>query len=211
MKPSTEAELLAKCRQGDPDAWNLLFDTHYAATGRFIFQLSPDFTREDAEEICQEVFLSVVRSLESFHGDSQLQTWICRIAVNRARDFVEKQRAQKRGGGQTPLSLNAPVTDGTITLDPPSIAPGPDGQLIQAEQAELVRGALERLADPCREIILLRYFADLSYHEIAAALHLNEKTVSSRLSKCLDRLEMIARPLFKRGLERWEKSAASSV
>jgi RNA polymerase sigma-70 factor (ECF subfamily) len=211
MKPSTEPELLAKCRQGDADAWDVLFETHYAATGRFVFQLSPDFAREDVEEICQDVFLAVIRNLNSFHGESQLQTWIFRIAVNKARDFVERQHAQKRGGGQTPISLNGPIGDGAMEIDPPSAAPGPDGHLMQAEQVNLVRAALERLGDPCREIILLRYFGDLSYQEIAQTLRMNEKTVSSRLSKCLDRLEMIARPLFKRGLERWEKPAASSV
>ena len=56
--------------------------------------------------------------------------------------------------------------------------------------------ALERLGDPCREIIELRYFGDLSYEEISQSLRLNPKTVSSRLSKCLDRLEEIARKVF---------------
>ena len=157
------------------------------------------------------MFLSVIKNLDSFHAESQVQTWIFRIAVNKARDYVEKRHAQKRGGGQTPVSLDAPVGDGMLTIDPPSVEPGPDRQMMQAEQCALVRGALERLGEPCREIILLRYFGDLSYEEIGRTLRLNEKTVSSRLSKCLDRLEMIARPLFKRGLERWEKPAATSV
>jgi RNA polymerase sigma factor (sigma-70 family) len=52
------------------------------------------------------------------------------------------------------------------------------------------------LEAPCREIIELRYFGDLSYEEIGGTLKLNTKTVSSRLSKCLDRLEIIARTLF---------------
>jgi RNA polymerase sigma factor (sigma-70 family) len=52
------------------------------------------------------------------------------------------------------------------------------------------------LGDPCREIIELRYFGDLSYEEISDELKLNPKTVSSRLSKCLDRLEEIARDIF---------------
>ena len=68
--------------------------------------------------------------------------------------------------------------------------------LLNSERAELVQQALNALEEPCREIIQLRYFADLSYEEISSALELNPKTVSSRLSKCLDRLEAIARPLF---------------
>jgi len=79
------------------------------------------------------------------------------------------------------------------------------------EQNTLVRSALERLGEPCREIIQLRYFGDLSYEEIGRALRLNQKTVSSRLSKCLDRLEMIARPMLAAGTARWDKHAPFSV
>ena len=60
----------------------------------------------------------------------------------------------------------------------------------------LVRQAVEQLGDPCREIIELRYFGDLSYDELSRALELNPKTVSSRLSKCLDRLAEIAKPIL---------------
>src|SRR2546427_12268656 len=104
MQPETE--LLARCRRGDPAAWDELFDRHYAAAGRFVFQLGSDFSREDVEEICQEVFLLVIRNLHSFHGGSQFQTWLFRIAANKARDYREKQHAAKRGGGQRPLSVN---------------------------------------------------------------------------------------------------------
>lgn len=63
----------------------------------------------------------------------------------------------------------------------------------------LIGQALVQLGGPCQEIIELRYFADLSYEEISRALHLNEKTVSSRLSKCLDKLEELVRSLFDAG------------
>ena len=65
-----ETQLLARCRQGEAAAWDELFDRHYAAAGRFVFQLASDFTREDVEEICQEVFLSVIRNLNAFQGES---------------------------------------------------------------------------------------------------------------------------------------------
>lgn len=188
---SSESELLARCRKGDSRAWDELFDRHYAATARFIFQLSADFSREDAEEICQEVFLSVIKNLHAFHGASQLQTWIFRIASNKSRDYREKQNAAKRGGGQIPLSLQAENPETGLTLDLASGEAGPDAVLLRAERAQEVGFALEKLGEPCQEIIHLRYFADLSYEEISRDLELNEKTVSSRLSKCLDRLEEI--------------------
>jgi RNA polymerase sigma-70 factor (ECF subfamily) len=194
----SEAELLARCRRGDAEAWDELFDLHYAAAGRFVFQLAAGFTREDAEEICQEVFLSVIKNLDSFHGESQFQTWLFRIAANKARDYRERQQAAKRGGGQTPVSLQAEDPETGLTLDPPSNNPGPDDQLMRAEQMALVREAIDQLGGPCREIIELRYFGDLSYEELSYTLKLNPKTVSSRLSKCLDRLEEIARKTFPR-------------
>src|SRR5262245_4921232 len=196
MGSDSEAELLARCRRGEAAAWDELFDQHYAAAGRFVFQLGNDFTREDAEEICQEVFLSVIKNLDSFHGQSQFQTWLFRIATNKARDYRERQRAAKRGGGQVPLSLQAEDPENGLTLDPPSTAPAPDAILVNVEQTALVRQALERLGEPCREIVELRYFGDLSYEEISRSLDLNVKTVSSRLSKCLDRLEEIMRKIF---------------
>lgn len=186
-----EAELIARCRRGDSLAWNELFDLHYAPTARFIFQLSSDLSKEDSEEICQDVFLSVIKHLISFHGTSRLQTWIFRIASNKTRDHLDKKRAAKRGGGQATLSLQAEDPATGQSLDPPSDAPRPDQVLSNAESAGQVGRALEQLGQPCREIIHLRYFADLSYEEISRELELNQKTVSSRLSKCLDQLQII--------------------
>jgi RNA polymerase sigma-70 factor (ECF subfamily) len=194
----SEAELLARCCRGEVEAWDELFDLHYAAAGRFVFQLSPDFTREDAEEISQEVFLSIIKNLDSFHGECQFQTWLFRIATNKARDFREKRIAAKRGGGQTAISLQAENPETGLTVDPPSDSPAPDEFLMNAEQLAFVRESLDRLDELCREIVELRYFGDLSYKELSATLKLNSKTVSSRLSKCLDRLEEIARKLFSR-------------
>jgi RNA polymerase sigma-70 factor (ECF subfamily) len=195
---ASEAELLARCRRGDAGAWDELFDLHYAAAGRFVFQLAPDFSREDSEEICQETFLSVIKNLDSFAGESQFQTWLFRIAANKARDYREKRIAAKRGGGQTVISLSAENPETGQTPDPPDHLPAPDETLMNGEQQALVRASLDQLSGPCREIVELRYFGDLSYEELSATLDLNVKTVSSRLSKCLDRLEEIARKIFSR-------------
>ena len=115
---------------------------------------------------------------------SQFQTWLFRIATNKARDFREKKHAAKRGGGQIPLSLRAEDAETGLTIDPPSPAPSPDVDLLNVERAELVRQALDQVGEPCREIIELRYFGDLSYDDLSRELQLNPKTVSSRLSKC---------------------------
>ncbi|HVY70353.1 MAG TPA: sigma-70 family RNA polymerase sigma factor [Verrucomicrobiae bacterium] len=192
MTDESEAGLLARCRAGEAGAWNDLFDRHYGPAARFIFQMSPDLAREDMEEICQEAFLSVIRNLDSFQSNSLFQTWLFRIAANKTRDFIERRKTAKRGGGQTTISLQSEDPETGLAPDPPSAAPSPDTMVMRHEQMVEVRRALDALGDPCREILELRYFGDLSYEEISAALKMNPKTVSSRLSKCLDRLREIS-------------------
>lgn len=198
MDREVELTLIERCLQGEKEAWDELFDLHYGPTSRFVYQLSSDYTIEDCEEICQEAFLSIIKNLENFNGRSALQTWIFRIAANKARDFRSKQMAAKRGGGQTPFSLQAEDDEGNRVLDPPSLRPAPDGELMQEEQWKLIGDGLERLGGSCQEILELRYFGDLPYHEIAKILNLNEKTVSSRLSKCRNKFEKVMRETFSR-------------
>jgi len=190
---NSEAEIIARCQQGDSIAWDELFDRYYGVTARFVFQLSHEFNHEDTEEICQETFLSVVRNLSSFQGQSSFQTWLLRIASNKAMDFRQKNNAAKRGGGIAPIPLHARDGSDEPVVDPPSSAPGPDALLLGSERHALLHKSLDQLDARCREIIELRYFGDLSYEQISSDLGLNPKTVSSRLSKCVDRLGVITK------------------
>src|SRR5712671_4987283 len=117
---ASEAQIIADCRSGSAAAWDSLFDKYYATVARFVFQLSGDFSHEDTEEICQETFLSVVRNLSLFQGRSSFQTWLLRIAANKAMDYREKTRAAKRGGNAVHISIDAGETDNEPPLDPPS-------------------------------------------------------------------------------------------
>ena len=192
----SEGDLLDACRRGDSEAWDVLFDKYYGIVARFVFQLSAEFNHEDTEEICQETFLSVVRSLGSFQAKSSFQTWLLRIAANKAMDYRHKTNAAKRGGKAIHVSLDGARDRDDSSIDPPSSRPGPDALLLNAETCQLVRQSLDQLGEMCREIIELRYYGDLSYDEIAAELRMNPKTVSSRLSKCLDQLGAIAKRIF---------------
>ena len=198
MDLDAEREMIQRCLAGESGAWDELFVEHYQPVGRYIFQISSTFTREDADEICQEVFLSVVNKLASFGGKSRLQTWLFRIAANKARDYHAKTMAAKRGGGEVALSLQAEDEEGNRLIDPPSSDASPDEGMVQEEDWRLVGEALAQLGGACQEILELRYFGDLSYHEISAELEINEKTVSSRLSKCRGKLETVMRDLFSR-------------
>ena len=195
-KAATEAELLAQCRCGDAAAWDELFDRHYAAAGRFIFQLGYSFTPEDMEEICQETFLSVIRNLRRFEGRSHFQTWVFRIAANKARDYRQRQIAAKRGGGIEAIPLHPTNAPGAVAPNPPCPNPGPDADLVNSENSALLIQALEQLEAPARELIELRYFAGFTYEQIGQSLKINPKTVGSRLSRCLDQLEELLKSSF---------------
>jgi RNA polymerase sigma-70 factor (ECF subfamily) len=188
MSLQEEQVLIERCRAGDGDAWDALFSQHYLPAGRFVFQLIPDATPQDIEEVCQEAFLSAIRGIHSFSGRSRIQTWLFRIATNKARDFCARRLAAKRGGGRAPISIDAPGRGDGKPLQVRAPGSAPDQQLLSAEAIAEVQVALERLGDPCRGILELRYFADFDYESIGQTLKLNPKTVSSRLSRCLDRL-----------------------
>src|SRR5438067_7282328 len=82
-----DADLIARCRGGEADAWDALFDKYYPVAARFVFALSADFNHEDTEAICQETFLAVVRHLASFQGTRSFQLWLLCVAANNALDF----------------------------------------------------------------------------------------------------------------------------
>lgn len=191
-----ESQLIARCCAGSSTAWDELFDRYYPVAARYVFQLSPDFTHEDTEEICQETFLAVIRNITSFKGGSAFQTWILRIASNKAKDFRDKTYAVKRGGGIAFIPINTDESSDDAPVNPRSSTPGPDHALLAREKFTLLRQSLDQLDTPCREVIELRYYGDLSYDEIAAELSLNPKTVSSRLSKCMAKLAVIARDIL---------------
>ncbi len=196
MNSSDEIRMIARCIEGDAEAWTDLFHHHYPAICRFIFQLASDFTPEDVEEICQDTFLVAIKSLRSFNKKSRLQTWLFRIAANKSNDFRERKKATKRGGGAAILSIHAAENDDDKPVDPADPVPGPDEILATQEQIDLLYQTLALLGSPCQELLELRYFGELEYSEIAQQLNLHEKTVSSRLSRCMDKFKELARPIF---------------
>lgn len=188
MEPGEETSLIDQCRAGTASAWDRVFDQLYGPTTRFIWRVVPDASAEDVQEICQDTFLALVRNLGSFSGKCRLQTWLFRIASNKARDFRDRRLAAKRGGGRAAVSLDAddPVTG--RRPQPVSRAAAPVDRLAEEESLLEVRRCLDQLGGPCREILELRYFGDLDYEAIGASLGLNPRTVSSRLSRCLAKL-----------------------
>ena len=198
MRVGAEAELLARCLAGETEASGCPLRSALWPRHPVRVPARPGFhPRRCGRGLPGGLPAPHNQEFRTFQGQSQFQTWLFRIAANKARDYRQHLRAAKRGS-QIRRFLFTRIHARSCRLRPGQPQAGPDLALLQAEQISLVGDALDELGGPCQEIIELRYFADLSYEEIAASLELNPKTVSSRLSNCLNKLESVTRRLLAR-------------
>jgi RNA polymerase sigma-70 factor (ECF subfamily) len=123
----------------------------------------------------QEALVQVWRSLPSYRSFGSFKAWLIQIVLNQARKYYRRKRLETM-----PLE-NAIEVPGDVS--------GPEEALIQKEDVQRLRQALKVLSTDHREVLILRYYADLTVPEIAKALGCREGTVKSRLSRALDGLE----------------------
>jgi RNA polymerase sigma-70 factor (ECF subfamily) len=173
LDPERERMLVAMARDGDQPAREAAFQEIFTALRRPVFALCRNLTGNatEAEDVLQEVFLAVYRALPRFRGDSQLSTWIHRIAIRTAL------RSSARGRRRA-----------TIPLETEPVAPVKGDPLVAAELIASFRAALAGL--PFRERVVLSLFSveGLSHAEIAEILGIPVGTVWSRLHKARKRL-----------------------
>lgn len=150
--------------------------------------------RGEAEDLAQEVFLQVLRSIVTFRGESKLSTWIYRIAVNQC---YNRRKYLGRRGHQTNSELDT-VDEAGATHAAGNKHATPDAALEGAQLEEALRQALTKLDEEHRVVVILRDIEDMSYEEIAAVTGLADGTVKSRLHR--------GRMALKQHLERlWGK------
>jgi len=181
---AAEFDLIRQARNGSQGAFRDLVERHQDR----IFRLAHRFTKDvqEAEDIAQETFLKAFRRLHTFRFSSSFYTWLYRIGLNTANDFLEKR-------GRSLLRL---VEDPEVHARP---SPGeregnPESAALHLELREVTRRVLESLAEKHRSILVLREYEGLGYDEIAAVLECPLGTVESRLFR--------ARARFRISLER---------
>ncbi len=152
---------------------------------------------EDAEDLAQEVFIEVYRSIGNFRGGAKLSTWLYRIAVTKSLDFLRKKKAQKRI--QFVKSLFGMDEEERQIADY-KIA-HPHLQLEQQERLNVLHRAIAQLADNQRIAFTLNKFEDLSYKEIAAVMDVSLSSVESLIHRAKKNLKKRLRAFYYREMK----------
>ncbi len=166
------------------------FEEIYKVSGDLVYGIAFRMTqsREDAQEIAQDVFLKVHRNLKNFEFRSSFKTWIYRIAVNTSINFLKrhsKEKAKTRTLGDYEEAKAAMST------------PSEEGKDIAKEK---VSRMLTHLNEDQRACVVLRNIEDLSYQEIAATLKININTVRSRLKRAREKLITLRKEVIQNEL-----------
>lgn len=164
----TDAQLVSRCRDGDPAAWNEFVERFsryvYAICGRG-FRLA----QHDAEDVFQEVFSRAFQRLPELRNDEAVRPWLAQLT---RRLCIDKLRL---------LARDTPVDD---EPDEGEV----DDVLVALDDAMAVRAALDTVGDPCREILDRFFCRDESYRTIGDDLEIPAGTIASRISRCLEKV-----------------------
>jgi len=165
-----EAELLAGCRAGKPEALNELVRRYHTAVLRVCVSL---LGSRDVDDLVQDIFIKILRRLNTFAGRSALFTWMYEITVNHCRDELRRRKRKRWFSLQ---SLPTETVEG-IKADEVSASERLETEELHAH----LHAALKRLEPKYRELIVLRDLEGLSYEKIAQIQKVDEKLVKSRL------------------------------
>jgi RNA polymerase sigma-70 factor (ECF subfamily) len=169
-----DAKLVERCLAADETAWDDLVRAHT----RRIYGLCYRFTGSatEAQDLTQDVFLRVFRTLGSFRADEgAFATWLSRLARNLLIDHYRRTRHERATDS---LEEQLPVLEEHLDA-----AARPERVLAGREASEILQAALQKLSPDLRETIILRDLQDMEYREIALVLKIPEGTVKSRLNR----------------------------
>ena len=186
MSRTSDDELVERFKAGDRGAYAEIVtryqDRVYTLCLRWLDVSSV------AEEVAQDVFLALFRSLPNFRGESLLSTFIWRVAVNHCKN---RRLYRKRRHENEHESFDAPEREDRPARQYASDQPDADAAVFREQAGRLVQAALDTLDEETRQIILLRDVEDLPYEEIADILELPRGTVKSRLHRARAQLAAV--------------------
>ncbi len=187
-----DEDLVARVQQGDKSAFDFLVIKYQHK----IIQLVNGYIKDpsEAQDVAQEVFLKAYRALGSFRGEAAFYTWLYRIAINTAKNYL---LARSRRSSSSEVDIqdaeaieNAPQLQGMDT---------PERHLLNEEIVDTIKTAIENLPEEMRIAIMLREFEGMSYEEIAVAMDCPVGTVRSRIFRAREAIDSKLNPLLENG------------
>jgi RNA polymerase sigma factor (sigma-70 family) len=180
----TEQELIHGLKTGSEDAFKELVESRQSLVFNTIIGFLQN--HEDAEDVTQDVFIKVFESIQQFKGESALSTWIYRVAVTSALEFLRKKKRKKRFGFLTPIwnENNEP------TVDVPDFH-HPGVQLDNKEKAAMLFKAIRQLPENQQIAFILNKVESLSYQEVASIMQTSLSAVESLLHRAKSNLKEI--------------------
>ncbi len=193
--PPDESGLIAALRGHDPAAYETLIREH---GGRMLSVAARMMGNdEDARDAVQDAFMSAVRGIGGFDGKSRLSTWLHRIVVNACLMRLRTRRRKP----EEPIEPFLPRFDGTGHREDPGLAwnPAPESGIEREGLLRALRGAVERLPESYREVLVLRDIEGLSTEEAARVLDMEPGAVKTRLHRARQALRELLRPAMTAG------------
>ncbi len=187
-----ELELLAKVAQGDRSAFKVLFDLHSNHVYNVCYRMLGN--AGDAEEISQDVFVTLWQKAKSIRGDARLSTWLHRVAVNKSINY------RKRGGVFSRIKQIMSIDTEEVSLAeqlPAPEAERPDIKLESREAGEQLAELMAEIPERQREIYLLHKLEGLSYKEIAEEMNITLASVESLVHRAKLNLQKVMLRRFK--------------
>ena len=176
-----EGQFIDRLKRGESAAFETLVNERSGEIFGLLYRLTEN--TEEARDLTQETFLRAFQSIRTFRGDSDLRTWIYRIAINQARN---RWRWWRRRHRDSTVSIDATDENGKPALVATLKAENglsPEQDTLAHERERILRNALKDLRRVYRETVILRDIEGLAYEEIAVALDISVGTVKSRLAR----------------------------
>lgn len=175
-----ERRLIRRLKERDEAAFRELVETYSDRVFNMTFRMLGN--REEAEDVSQEVFITVFKAIDSFRGDAKFSTWLYRVTANHCKNRIKYlARRHDRSKSEFDERIDRKAAAGGTTA--PSEIRRPDQEVEGAETTELVQRLIAELEEDHRVLIVLRDIEELSYEEICEITELPEGTVKSRLHR----------------------------
>ncbi|WP_028117700.1 RNA polymerase sigma factor RpoE [Ferrimonas senticii] len=190
-EPLSDQQLVERVQQGDKQAFNLLVVKYQHKVANLIGRYVNN--HGDVADVAQEAFIKAYRSLPNFRGDSAFYTWLYRIAVNTAKNYLTSQ-------GRRPPSSDVDAEEAEFYEGADALrdVASPERQALSDEIKTVVFDTIESLPEELKVAITLREIEGMSYEEIAAVMDCPVGTVRSRIFRAREAIDRKIQPLLER-------------